>query len=553
MASFIYRCFSGTILISLHVINFHLCNKFLRPTLLPLLFTTNDVRLVNSINLMLKELNLNDQIPLDKIKSLNILNDSKDRFNKYNNSLKNYISSFPILSFDLLISLSLQLVELFLIDILQVTDFQIRHFDWYLTLSILIISLAYLTPSFILYNLILSNQQNNILKKFINFVLILIFWFSFLFILYFFTVNKEVNGNFLQLSLYLLSLFGVSCLSILNGLGCVTGFYDSIDWYLGNEEINLKKKELELTYDLKTLDSLLISKESNLNDMIWNQLIKIDSILRDIALLKQNRKGIYRIFNFVFWTYCIYKTLYGIINSVKVVFNSIGIFQIVYENNNNNNKKGEMFSGNGDFLSNMIAKIILVYIYKDSKIRSFSTFDEIVDENQDILNRITMIVNFLISFIFFTFSFQNVLLTFKNFKKLSRKLVRLNEFDFFNKFKENLNELNEVKPIIKENLFNELTYLFVSEITGIYVVSTALLLNSKNMPIHLSQLLMNINDWNAQKSSSIKSYINADFMNAWFERWFAVGCIGTILVLVILDQVKSLTKSTSKFDEEGLV
>lgn len=551
MASFIYRCFSGTILISSHFINFHLCNKFLRPILLPLLFTTNDVRLVNSINLMLKELNLDYQISLDKIKSLNILNDSKDKFNNnYNNTFANFMSKFSILSFDLLTSLSLQLIELFLIDILQVTDFEFRHLDWYLTLFILIINLVYLIPSCILYNLILSNQQNNdILKKVIKFILISIFWILFLFILYFFGVTKEVNGNFLQLSLYLLSLFGVSCLSILNGLGCITGCYDSLDWYLGNEEINLKKKELELTYDLKTLDSLIISKESNLNEIIWDQLIKIDSILRDLTLLKQNFKGIYRSFNFVFWIYCIYKTLYGIINAFKVVFNSIGIYQIVYENN----KNGEMFSGNGDFLSNMIAKIILVYIYQDSKIRSFSTFDEIVDENEDILNRITMIVNFLISFTFFTFSFQNVLLTFKNFKKLSIKLVRLNEFDFFSKFTKNLNELNEIKPIRKENLFNELTYFFASEITGIYVVSTALLLNSKNMPIHLSQLFMNINDWNNQKSSSIKSYINADFINAWFDRWFAVGCIGTILVLVILDQIKTLTKSTSKFDEEGLI
>lgn len=562
MTSFAYRCFSAIVLLLLHTLNFHLCNRFLRPTLLPLLFTTNETRLIKSINNNLKILSIDYQISLeDIIKNIKF---SNNNLNQYNLISENDYSIFSISTFDTLTSLSLQLIELFIIDILNVIDFEFRHFDWYITLSILIIFLTYITPSCILYNLIISDnfensKNNNKFKNIINFIGIFLIWCLFLGVLYMVAINKEVSGNFLQLSLYTLSLFGVSCLSILNGLGCITGCHDFWDWYYGNEEIKLKKLELELSYELKTLDVLLSSslssKETKIYDMIWEQLIKIDSISRDASLIKQNRQGINSFAKFSVWLYCIYKTFYGLLNTIKIVFDELGIFQFLIDYENNGKEKiSKNYTGNGDILSNIIAKIILVYIYTDQNIRSFSTFDEIVEKNDEILDMITIIVNVIISFIFFSFSFQNVLLTFKNFKKLSRKLVKLNEFEVFHKLKSVLKQSKNLNSIvISKTLLNELTYLFVSEITGIYVVSTALLLNSINMPIHLSKLIMDIDQWNSLKESTIKSYINPDFMNDWFDRWFSVGCIGTILTIIILDQVEFESSRLSNFDEEELI
>ncbi|GAV29676.1 hypothetical protein PMKS-003178 [Pichia membranifaciens] len=349
-------------------------------------------------------------------------------------------------------------------------------------------------------------------------------------------------------------------------MGCIMGCYDSLDWYLGKEEINLQKKELELSYELRNLDALLVkSNENKLNDIIWDQLIKIDSLARDVSLIKQNCHGIQLFTKFVFWTYCIYKALYGIVRAATLVFFTLGDIHRAIDKSDDVTTNSEKFgNGSGDFLSSMIAKILLVYFLNDRKTRSLLSFDDIVENNEEILGRITMIVNFVISLVFFSFSFQNVVLTFKNFKTLSRKLVGLSEFEAFNKLRENLVSLTQTQEtlkfmnkngnLLKFNVFNELTYLFVCEITGIYVVSTALLLNSANMPIHLSQLSINQNEWDARKSSStIISDINAEFMNDWFDRWFAVGCISTVLVFVVLDQVQSVYFSSQpKYDEEEL-
>lgn len=483
-------------------------------------------------------------------------------------------------SFDLLMSFSLQLIELFLIDILDVTDFEFRHFDWYVTLSVLIFCLTYLIPSCILYTWIFSsdgnryNTRNRIIPNLINFTGVFMIWGLFILVLYFVTITREVNGNFLQISLYLLSLFGVSCLSILNGMGCIMGCYDSLDWYLGKSETNLQKKELELSYELRNLDALLArSKESKLNEIIWDQLIKIDSLARDVSLINQSSSGIQLFTKFCFWTYCLYKTLYGVVRATKLVFFTFGVMHGTVDNaKRTNTKTGDFYSGSGDFLSNIIAKIILVYFLNGRKARSFLSFDDIVENNEEILGQITMIVNFLISLVFFSFSFQNVLLTFKNFKTLGRKLVRLSEFEAFHKLRssiislaqsqETLKFINKNGNLFKFNIFNELTYLLVCEVTGIYVVSTALLLNSANMPIHLSQLSINQNEWDVKKSSTVASDINAEFMNDWFDRWFAVGCVGTVLVIIVLDQIQSVyfnansSSSNSQkfgFDEEELM
>jgi hypothetical protein len=510
--SLLYKLYSVVVLGTLHLFNFYLCEGFIRPVLLPLLFTTNDKRLINSIHLYLKELNINDDISFDQIKNLNLSKNNSENWK----SKKLYG-----LSFDLLVSFSLQLIGLFLFDIIHVTAFEIRHFDWYITLSILIFGLTYLLPAYLVYNWIFekpNDLNNNINFKIVNLFATLIIWSLIIYSSYLFTITRHVDGNFLQISLYLLSLFGVSCLSILNGMGCIMGCYDLKQWVNGEEVVLLNNQEIELSIELRNLEFLLLQQD---NSKIWTQLIRIESILRDISIKKASQRGIFYFIKLTSWIYCIYKVIFGIIKIFQSILNAILINNVTRIEDNNK----DVYHGSGDLLSNTIAKIIIILFYNN-------------EPNYELLEKITMIINFGISISFFIFSIQNVLLTLKNLRTISKTLIELNEFNKFNRFNRLQNNINFMRFKGKSNrLFKS---LFICEMTGIYVVSTALLLNSTNMPIHLSKFFISEEDWKVGRLVLNNSVIDIEFINNWFDRWFGFGCLGTILFLILLDKYQTI-------------
>ena len=69
------------------------------------------------------------------------------------------------------------------------------------------------------------------------------------------------------------------------------GCNDSWDHYRGNDEAKVQLKELELTYELQSLDSHL--NDDGLPEEVWNKLIIIDSLVRDINFHKQSKHGLY--------------------------------------------------------------------------------------------------------------------------------------------------------------------------------------------------------------------------------------------------------------------
>lgn len=561
MASLIYQVYSGILLTLLHVVNIQLCRHFVRPKLLPLLFSTSETRLVNSINGYLKLHKSSYEIPVEKTRALFPepgWTNAKETYALRHLPMNvfNHIGMINI-TFDLITSFSFQLIGLFLLDIVNCTDFIVKHFDWYLTLSVLIVGLVYLIPTYLLYLWISTENKWHITRSrnIFNCGVIFIIWSTILYALYSVTITKDVDGNILQISLYLLSLFGVSCLSILNGTGCILGCYDLWNWFKGKDETDLQKKEMELSADLRNFDSLL--QKSDSKDHIWNSLIKIESALRDINSARQSQKGFYFFIKGSTWIYCLYKVMFGIMRTIQLVCYAIGFIQNVIEKKGNANSD-DFYTGSGDLLSSTIAKLVVIFVYNDNK--SLSTTKEILENYPEKLDQITMIIKFFISVTFFLFSFQNVLLTFKNFKVLSRKLIGLSHFEVFNVIQREFVNILEFPdennfPNGANTLFQELTSVCICEMAGIYILSTAFLLNSTNMPIHLSKLFITQDVWN-NEILAVKNYtIDADFVNEWFDKWFAFGCFSTVIIYMLLEKLESnaFNGSYSVFDEEQSV
>ena len=560
MGSRLYQLTTGVVLIGLHLLNHQLCAHFIRPTLLPLLFTTTEVRLVHSIENGLKTVNTPATFPAQKIKIQNLnINQKHNHLGYASNSMGYSTSGLFNHAFDLLVSLSLQLIGLFLLEIIKVTDFQVRHLDWYFTLSILVISLLYFLPSYFLFCWIFpttvvdsgepnrskdGNIRHTIIFQGSKLAVSALIWCITVYTIYRTTVSSSLDCNFMQTSLYMISLFGVSCISLLNGIGCLMGCNDSWDHYRGHDEAKVQLKELELTYELQSLDTHL--NDDGLPEEVWNKLIVIDSLVRDINFHKQSKHGLYHFIKISTWGYCFYKVLYGTFRVLQMVYYAISVLHDVIDHDHEDDviSTGAFYDGSGDFLSVTIAKIVLV-MCSTTQSPPYASYEELFEAHAEKLDMISMIVNFIISVIFFIFSFQNVLLTIKNFKQMSRTATSLLDSNV-SKFNLNLNlnlDLNLRASAMQDfnRTFYKLTSLFICEMTGIYVVSTALLLNSKNMPLHLSQLFIDEGEW-----KSIKSYYNqiqgalidVDFMNNWFDKWFAVGALATLGALFAIKYVR---------------
>lgn len=564
-----YKCFGFLFLTISHIINFQLCFKFLYPTILPLLFFTSELKLVKSINKSLTELNINDEIDLNKIQDMKLEKIKITGSFYFMLSKKYNILNFSNFILNLLMSFSLQLITLFLLEIIKVTDFSIRHLDWYITVSTLTISFTFLIPSYILYywifkyELSVNSKPNTLFQKLSKYGIALVLWSLVISIILMLLLKFNIEGNILQLSLYLLSLIGVSCLSVLNGIGCTMGVYDAWSWYSGGDINDTEQKELEISCELKTLDNLFYQINENnpcTNDLkllLWDKLNNIDSLLRSLACEKQKKDKLNFIINISFWIYSIYKVVYALFGILELL-----IFAILF-NKSNITQNNSFYDGNGDFLSQNIAKCILI-VYNRENISFYSTWDDYFLSNEYLLDQITMLVNFFISLVFFVFSFQNVLLTFKNFKILSQNLIHITKFEIFNKIREDLKDLLDLKTGTyfsnqKEKMavhdFQELIYLCLCQITGIYVISTALLLNSANIPIHLKSLFLSSNDWMQEISSKDSMNVNAEFINNWFDNWFFLGCSSTVMMMIVVKYFRTLylNMSYNTFDEEKLI
>lgn len=240
--AFLYKVASTIFLVFSHILSYQLSEKFIRPIILPLIYTTNNARLASLTNRNLQILHIDHHVVNNQIDSIKVYGESR----------------FVIIAIDVIMSLSVQLIGLFLFDILRFCDFSIRHLDCYITLVLLTIGLVYVIPVYILYKWIQPTPNNTNL---VDYSKVILAWFLVLVVVYLAT-SKEMSGTYLQLSLYLVSLFGICCLSILNGIGCVMSLREMYEWFHGIHELLLSGKEEELIRELKSENVDLIKAES---------------------------------------------------------------------------------------------------------------------------------------------------------------------------------------------------------------------------------------------------------------------------------------------------
>ncbi|TID19251.1 hypothetical protein CANINC_003822 [Pichia inconspicua] len=394
----------------------------------------------------------------------------------------------------------MQLIILFLFDIIHITDFQIRHYDWYLTLTVLIYGLIYIIPSLILYFWIFKAEGLKELNEWIELRkvgMIFIMWLSVVYCTTKFTVLREIEGNSTQISLYIISLFGICCLSILNGIGCFMGCVEFYNWITGKEYKDIVLKEFDASDVIRSLDKALNEDDSTFS----KKLTLLESILRDISLLKQYNHGLYFWIRCGSWVYCFYKVIYGTVRMIQLAIDFVMM--------RDKGVRENIYHGNGDFISVTLARVIIVAFYD-------------VKANNELLEQISMAINFITSICFFFFSINNVLFTIKNLKALSNKGY------FLDPTKVSFDRL------IGSYSF-EIYNLVIVEIGAVYVVSTALLLNTTNMPFHCSKLMISSDKVETLKKN-VGNFVNTDFINDWFDEWFAIGCLLTLIILTLIEK-----------------
>lgn len=76
--------------------------------------------------------------------------------------------------------------------------------------------------------------------------------------------------------------------------------------------------------------------------------------------------------------------------------------------------------------------------------------------------------------------------------------------------------------------------LFVAEVSGIYVLATMLLLDRGGLPSHLAELFS-------------PEYMSADFVNVWYDKWFALSCVVCFAALVAMNRME---QADNLYDEE---
>lgn len=497
-----YKLYSVLLLSALHVLHFFISNRFVRPRLIPLLFTTNEIKLVKSVNARIHEIKSDYIVPIDKVAQLCSPSEKPRRFRYEDTALNMFI--------DTVISLSAQLIGLFLLEIIHLTDFEIRHYDWYLTLSVLIYSLVYIIPTLILYFWIFKADgsiEDDTWSEVRKIGVLFTMWFAVVYITTKLTVLREIEGNLTQLSLYLISLFGISCLSILNGIGCFMGCVEFYNWFTGKEYRESVSKEIEASEVVRSMDIALDEGGITLR----KKLILLDSLLRDVSLLRQYSHGIYFWIRCGSWVYCFYKIIYGTVRIMQLVID----FMVMRDKGIREN----VYHGNGDFISVTLAKIVIALFYD----RNTGM------KGDELLEQVSMAINFVTSICFFFFSINNVLFTIKNLKALSNKGYFVDSSDI---------SIDKILGAYSFEIYN----LVIVEIGAVYVVSTALLLNSTNMPFHCSNLMIGDKRIDGLKGK-IGNFVNADFINDWFDEWFAIGCLLTFTILMMIEQ-----KRVNKFD-----
>jgi len=434
------------------------------------------------------------------------------------------------LLFNSTVSLSLQIVWLFLFDIAGVFDSPVKTFDTNITLMLLTITLSYLVPAWVIqcviYQKINKSHNNkkvyNLKRLAIAFCTIEAIW---ILVLKAFSSILLKSGlqlskmSMFQVALYRISIFGVVCMAILNGTGCISSVFSFIAF--AKSKVS-KGDVVSLAKSLKLVDSLIISRkqrfsmaENNYNDesLLDNELSVLegnrDDLIRRLALASENclRKEGERnmgqkfgdLFELGLVAYCAYRVINNFLFQIPViVLAKVGIL---------NKKASEQ-----DPISATLAQIAVKYLNTGYS-----------------LEQLAVLIDIGFAVCLFICSFRSVELTLSNIGKALQFKIGFEDGTPMNTY---------------SSQFSYVFSLVVAEVTGIYVLSTILLLDNGSLQ-------------SQPKDESLNSeYIDAHSINVLYSSWFGLSAVCSLIGLYTLQKFQNFSGNDfddDEFDEEKLV
>lgn len=262
---------------------------------------------------------------------------------------------------------------------------------------------------------------------------------------------------------------------------------------------NLEEKELAMEID--GLNSL---KRSIYDDIV--NIISTFLLQKQLNVSRQERfQKVVKLANYAFGAYCVYRI-------VNVLFVRMPYLIFFADNDIPETKSvitiGEdqegQTSNTKDALAITLAKLVL------------SVTSIPLSETQ-LINQIS----FVLSGSLFICSFSNVLITFQSFSK----------------------HMPTTSGFVK----NSLKHLVISEALGVYIIATALLIRT-NLPTTLSHQISKILSLSGRASSTTVSIKEVEFIDAWFDKVFAISCVATMLLIAVKKYI--ITDEPSEYDEE---
>lgn len=483
------------------------------------------------------------------------------------------------LTFTLTLTFSSLLICLMMCELIDLFDESIRLTFFHITIDFLIFLIVFIQP-FLIISLFINGDIYPKNRNPIRIGLTIISLVSWFYILNQFgnltqsfqpetTSSSSYSRSFIETKINQISITGITLLALLSGIGCSSTPYQLISDYYQLKNTNKHAvTEVVLNHTIQSFNhtnSLLLKRKSELNNLqtvngtVYNQPSPSYDSSQQLKSLGGTKNKLEGLFNKVQsfanlsnlnLTSNEDQLLKQEIKSLKNLKNSIylDLTKKIYQfdqNKSSSNNNSSKFNWQKIFKYFQIGfsiyciyRIINVILFK-SRIRSSETnlpsdalaitFAKLITSFVNMPmseEQLESQLSFVLTGGLFCCSFSNVLTTFNQFSKYLPAAKTSN------------------------SIKNWLKHLMISELLGIYVISTAILIRT-NLPTTLSQQISKILSLSGTiNSTPHTALLEIAFIDKWFDKVFAFTAIITLLLILVKKKIDS---ESDEYDEELLV
>lgn len=519
----------------------------------------------NKINVFISRLNDNYKLTLIPIND-NLYDDSDyDSRLIFIDQISRFKNKIIGITFTVTITLSFQLICLMMCELIDMFDEQVRLTLFHITIDFLIFLITFVQPFFIVSLTINGDILPG--KNYFKLALTLgafAFWFYILqefggLTESFQPVYNYNTRSFIEKKINQISIAGITLLALLSGIGCTSTPYKVFyELYFQNKRSKtVSESELyNIIQSYNHTSSLLLKRKTELtNGKVYNepeynqnQQIKSKNKLEGIFHKVQSFASLSSI-----GQNAEYSQLKLEIKSLKSLKNSISVdlsnklLQFDQEKKKMKDPSSVekfIYYGNVSFSIYCIYRIVNVILLKiPLAMKNTSNDNEVVPRDalaitlskllspvfpQLTNEQLVSQLSFILTGGLFLCSFSNVLLTFNQFSKYLPAAKTSN------------------------SIKNWLKHLMISELVGIYVISTAILIRT-NLPSTLSQQISKILSLSGTTNSTPQTaLLEIEFIDKWFDKVFAFTAVITLLLILIKHKI-DLELGDDAYDEEKLM